>query len=137
MKTEKIGQRNITIIYEEPFRTTTHLILGDDRVYVCDTFIGPGSMNRVEKILKEEGAEGKPIVVFNSHADWDHIWGNCYYDDAYILAHRTGRERVLAEGETDLERNKDRMDGEVIITPPNLVFETSVTFADDEIEFFH
>ncbi|MFW9918879.1 MAG: MBL fold metallo-hydrolase [Candidatus Thorarchaeota archaeon] len=137
MKIERIGQRNITIIYDEPFQTTTHLILGEERVYVCDTFLGPDSMRKVEKVLKKEGVGGMRVVVFNSHADWDHIWGNCYFEGASIIGHTFSRKRVIEEGESELEKWKDSKQGEVTLVPPNLLFENRLYFADDHIEFYH
>lgn len=137
MKIERIGERNITIIFEDPFPTTTHLVLGDNRTYVCDTFLGTDPMKKVAKIVQKEVKEERPVVVFNSHADWDHIWGNCYFKDSPIIGHKTSRKRIQEEGEADLERWKDNIQGEVILMPPNLLFDTRLVFADDEIEFFH
>ena len=79
MELHRIGERNLTIAFQEPFYTTVHLIFGDQRVYVCDTFLGPDSMEEIARIIKENGHQDKPIVVFNSHADWDHVWGNSKY----------------------------------------------------------
>ena len=137
MKVEKIGQRNITLIYEEPFRTTTHLVIGEHRVYVCDTFIGTGSMKLVEKVLKKEGVEKKPVVVFNSHADWDHIWGNCYFQDAMIISHRECRNRMIAEWKDEMKRNAEFKRGEVILSQPTEVFDEKYIFEDDGVEFYH
>ncbi len=137
MKIERNGQRNITFIFEEPFQTTTHVILGEHRVYVCDTFLGTDSMKKVEKVLHKEGVKGQEIVVFNSHADWDHIWGNCYFGNSPIIGHTSSRKRVAEEGEKLLEKWKDSKQGDVILTPPNLLFQHRLYFADDAVEFYH
>ncbi len=137
MNIERITDRNITVIFEEPFRTATHLILGDNRVYVCDTFLGPDSMTVVSKIIEQEGMNKKPVVIFNSHADWDHIWGNCHFKKAVTVGHLYTRERILSEGEAELRRWSDYMQGTVTLRSPNLLFTTKVRFADDNVEFFH
>ncbi len=136
MKFDRMG-RNLTVAFQDPFYTTTHLIFGEHRVYVCDSFLGPKSMEEIAKIIKDEGADDKPVVVFNSHADWDHIWGNCYFKDAMILGHEQCRVRINEEGEAELEKNGEHQQGEVILTPPTVVFEDKYIFEDDGMEFFY
>lgn len=137
MQIEQIGERNVTVIHERPFRTITHLILGEKRVYVCDTFLGPEPMREVSEVLRDRGASDKPVVVFNSHSDWDHIWGNCYFQDSLIVAHVENPRRLLREGEKDMKEWGENRQGEVILQPPNLLFERSLSFADDQVEFFY
>ena len=83
------------------------------------------------------GQQEKPVVVFNSHADWDHIWGNCFFKEAMILGHENCRIRIQKDGPADLKRNAMRQQGEVILVPPTATFEESYVFDDDEIEFFY
>jgi cyclase len=137
MELHWIGERNLTVAFQEPFYTTTHVIFGDHRVYVCDTFIGPDSMAEIARIIKENGHQDKPIVVFNSHADWDHVWGNCYFEGAMILSHRDTRTRMINEWDDELEKNQEFQRGLVILTPPTTVFDTNYIFEDDRVEFFH
>lgn len=137
MELHWIGERNLTVAFQEPFYTTTHLIFGDHRVYVCDTFIGPDSMVEIARIIKENGHQDKPIVVFNSHADWDHVWGNCYFKGAMILSHRDCKTRMIIEWADELKKNQEFQRGTVILTPPTTVFDTNYIFEDDGVEFFH
>jgi len=137
MELYRLGERNLTVAFLEPFYTTTHLIFGDNRVYVCDTFLGPDSMKDIMKIIKDNGHQDKPIVVFNSHADWDHVWGNCYFEDAMILGHRECKIRMEKEWEDELKRNQEFKKGEVILAPPNTVFDEKYIFEDDGVEFFY
>jgi len=131
------GERNLTVAFQEPFYTTTHLIFGDHRVYVCDTFLGPDSMKDVAKIIKDNGHNEKPVVVFNSHADWDHMWGNCFFDDAMILSHRECRNRMAIEWDEELKKNQEHQRGKVVLARPTHVFDEKHIFEDDGIEFFH
>ena len=137
MELHRLGERNLTIAFLEPFYTTVHLIFCDHRVYVCDTFLGPDSMKDIAKIIKDNGHQDKPIVVFNSHADWDHVWGNCFFEDAMILSHRECKTRMVAEWEDEMKKNQESQRGTVILTPPTTVFDTNYIFEDDGIEFFH
>lgn len=137
MQIEKLGERNIRIAFGEDMPTTTHIIIGENRVYVCDTYLGPLPMQEVSKLLETEGAANRPIVVFNSHADWDHIWGNCYFTASLIAAHSSSRKRVLEDGENDLKKWGEYVEGEVTLIPPNLLFDTKLIYADDGVEFYH
>ncbi|MFW9849907.1 MAG: MBL fold metallo-hydrolase [Candidatus Thorarchaeota archaeon] len=136
MEFKKMG-RSLAITFQDPFPTTTFLIFGENRVYVCDTFLGPKSMEKISNTIWERGADDKPIVVFNSHADWDHIWGNCYFKDSMILAHEKCKIRIQEEGPSDLEKNRMHIQGNVILTPPTVTFGTNYVFDDDEVEFFY
>lgn len=55
MELHWLGERNLTVAFQEPFYTTIHLIFGNHRVYVCDTFLGPDSMIDNARIIKENG----------------------------------------------------------------------------------
>jgi glyoxylase-like metal-dependent hydrolase (beta-lactamase superfamily II) len=94
-------------------------------------------MKDVERIIKENGHQDKPIVVFNSHADWDHVWGNCYFEGAMILSHRECKTRMVAEWDDEMKKNQDEQRGKAILTPPTTVFDEKYIFEDDEIEFFY
>ncbi|TFH08390.1 MAG: MBL fold metallo-hydrolase [Candidatus Thorarchaeota archaeon] len=137
MELHRLGKRNLTVAFLEPFYTTVHLVFGDHRVYVCDTFLGPDSMRVIAKIINENGHQNKPIVVFNSHADWDHVWGNCYFEGAMILGHRECKTRMVTEWEDEMKKNQEFQRGTVILTPPTTVFDTNYIFKDDGVEFFH
>jgi len=137
MELHRLGERNLTVAFQEPFYTTTHLIFGDHRIYVCDTFLGPDSMKEISRIIKENGHQDKPLVVFNSHADWDHVWGNCFFEDAMILSHRECRNRMIIEWEEELEKNREFQRGDVNLARPTYVFDEKYIFEDDGIEFFH
>lgn len=137
MELHWLGERNLTIAFLEPFYTTVHLIFGNKRVYICDTFLGPDSMIDIVRIIMENGHQDKPIVVFNSHADWDHVWGNCYFEGSMILGHRECKTRMVAEWEDEIKKNQEFQRGKVILTPPTTVFDVNYFFEDDGVEFFH
>ena len=47
-------------------------------VIVLDTLLCPEDMETVMHEVREELA-GRELLVVNSHADWDHCWGNNYF----------------------------------------------------------
>ena len=76
-------------------------------------------------------------MVFNSHGDYDHYWGNAAFDQALIIGHEECRSRILVESEEALLANQEQKKGEVIIKAPYLVFTDRLSFPDDGLTFFH
>jgi len=137
MKAEKVGTRGVLFAFDDPINVNVYLILGENHVFVCDTSCGPQHMEIVDEFLKKEGHSEKSVVVFNSHADWDHIWGNCFFEGTNIIAHDTGWGRFMKGAEESLARHLHYTRGEVILTPPTLYFTESIDFKGEGVEFFY
>ncbi|MFW9835152.1 MAG: MBL fold metallo-hydrolase [Candidatus Thorarchaeota archaeon] len=137
MKVEKIGSRGLLFPFKDPFLTNVYVIFGNERVYVLDTFLGIDSMVTVKKEIRERGFGDLPVVVFNSHGDYDHYWGNAAFEDALIIGHELCRTRVLREHEQAIQANEEQKKGEVILKAPSLVFSERLSFPNDEVTFFH
>ncbi len=142
MKIQEIGSRGIVFTFDdlstENFEcpTNVYVIKGEKYVYICDTFLGPKSMAGVKEYL-EKNQISKPIVLFNSHYDYDHYWGNCAFNFIMIIGHKLCYDHIIKKGEEDKETYKKYLRGEVIITPPNLLFRKEIKFIEDDITFFH
>ncbi len=116
--------------------TNVYAIVGNKYIFICDTCLGPDSMAQVIDHLKNL-TQIKPLIIFNSHADWDHIWGNCYFPNSLIIAHHLCRQRIQAEGERDLLQYSLYCRGEVELVLPNLTFDTEIVFPGEGIKFFY
>jgi len=110
------------------------LILGVSHNFVIDTGVGSGSVAPILEYLKNDG---KPIVVINTHGDWDHVWGNHVFKDSLIVAHKICHQMLDAHWEAAFERNKATADGEVKKCLPNLVFDSDLYFAEDRVKIFY
>ena len=137
MEVEKIKSRGLLFSFKDPFLTNVYVIIGEERVFVLDTFLGLDSMKVVKQTLVDEGCDNLPIVVFNSHGDYDHYWGNAAFNGAHIIGHELCRKRVLKEHEQAIQENVEQKKGEVILKAPSLVFSERLSFPDDEVTFFH
>lgn len=98
------------------------VVFGETVSAVVDTLIRPEDMMPVREMLAERG---RPILVVNTHADWDHTWGNAAFPDTPIIAHRLCRAVMLTEGQRTLEEKRatepKRFRG-VTIVPPTITF---------------
>ena len=137
MKPVKISNRNV--MFTEPMPDygcdlNIGLILGVKHNFVIDTGVGSGSVLPVLDYLK---GDEKPIIVVNTHRDWDHMWGNWVFENSLIVAHRKCREFMEKNWETKLEMFGKYIDGEVRKCLPNLVFDSCLDFAEDGVSIFY
>lgn len=137
MKSERVGTRGLLFGFEEPYRTNVFVINGSRHVFICDTCLGSEPMNLVKEFLAENGLGSKPVVMFNSHGDYDHYWGNGCFKSSLIIGHELCRRRIEKEAQQSLEGFKDHMLVDVEIVAPNVVFDKRLFFAEEGVEFYH
>ncbi|MGY5864063.1 MAG: MBL fold metallo-hydrolase [Candidatus Thorarchaeota archaeon] len=137
MKVEKIGSRGLLFSFKDPYLTNVYVIIGKEQVFILDTSLGSEPMRFVKETLEKQDYEDRPIVIFNSHGDYDHYWGNAVFDDALIIGHLYCRSRILEEGKGALRKYKDHKRGDVVIKAPSLTFYKRLEFPDEGISFFH
>lgn len=130
----KVGSRGVIITFEDDIRV--YLIQADKKWFLCDTHLGPQSMEYIYKYISKQSNE-KEVIVFNSHSDWDHIWGNCSFQGGIIIGHETCRKRMSEIGEFDLARLSGYHCGTIKLVLPNLTFNDKIIFPEDEIEFIY
>ena len=66
-------------LMDEAHETTGYLVIGRDRACVIDTMNGYNDL--CETVWK---LTDKPITVINTHGHPDHIYGNVYFNEAYL-----------------------------------------------------
>ena len=98
------------------------IILGETVSAVVDTLIRPADMTPVRDMLERHG---RPTLVVNTHADWDHSWGNAAFPDTPIIAHRLCRAEMLTKGQrtlTEKQAAEPERFRDVTIVPPTITF---------------
>ena len=141
MLVRKVGKRGFVISFENDYigdTTNIYVINTEETIFVCDTFLGPKSMDQVVNYeeLKDAFTE-KKIIVFNSHFDWDHVWGNNYFKDEMIISHEKCKENLIKYGEEGLEKHGEQKEGEVELVYPKITFSDKLVFEKEGVEFFH
>ncbi len=136
MKVERVESRGYMFTWDDPYRTNVYAINGDKHLFICDTFLGIEPMEEVLKHLRAEEIN-KPVVVFISHMDYDHYWGNGAFKDSLIISHEHGWARIYDEHEDTYTRHTHHKRGTVEMIPPNMVFKDKVIFPEDGVEFFY
>ncbi|MCX6643369.1 MAG: MBL fold metallo-hydrolase [Candidatus Bathyarchaeota archaeon] len=137
MDLQKVGTRGYLFTFNNPYHTNVYVINAPKHIYVLDTFLGPTPMRLVKDQLMKEGVKDKPYIAFNSHADYDHYWGNQEFSGGWIIAHDSANRRIQAQGEENLKEYRQYSMGEVKITQPNLLFRKKLTLPEDKLEFIY
>ena len=66
-------------LMDEAHEATGYLVVGDREAYVIDTMMGYNDLNRAVREITD-----KPVNVINTHGHPDHIFGNVYFNRAYL-----------------------------------------------------
>jgi len=137
MKVQKVGSRGYVFTFEDPYKLNIYVINGEEHIFICDTGFGSDSVNELLDYLRTIDIHSKPFIVFNSHADYDHVWGNHVFKESEIIAHELSPEIFQKEGEEILEKYEKHKRGEVVLTPPNRLFKEKIVFKVEGVEFYH
>ena len=82
MDTEKLYIKELRpylYLFDENHEATGFLVIGEKKACLIDTMLGYHNYKEeIEKITD------KPVMVINTHCHPDHIYGNVYFDEAYI-----------------------------------------------------
>ncbi len=132
MIARSVGSRGMLLTFDDGI--SVYLIHGSRVTVLCDTHLGPDSMAAIQPYLNRN-RRSNPLMIFNSHADWDHIWGNCAFPDSFIIAHEACRTRMEDRGIFDLNENRAQVRGDVVLRFPDLTFRDHLTLADEGIVF--
>jgi glyoxylase-like metal-dependent hydrolase (beta-lactamase superfamily II) len=100
------------------------VLLGERYTVVFDTLYSPRDMAPVSELADRRR---RPVLVVNSHADYDHVWGNGAFPLASIVGHEACRERFLDDGDVaaTLRRLLPESPEEyslVVLRPPDVTF---------------
>jgi glyoxylase-like metal-dependent hydrolase (beta-lactamase superfamily II) len=92
---------NKIYLIDDNKNATAYLVIGENKALLIDTGTGFGDLYSLVKSLTK-----LPIIVVNTHAHYDHIWGNFQFEEAYIsnddkelyeYSYSKDTRRVLAE----------------------------------------
>jgi len=139
MQITKLTNRNTMFTTAENAEGDVHMgvIMGKKHNFIIDTGIGGDC---AKAMLDFIGNDDKPIVVINTHHDWDHVWGNWVFENCEIVAHRLCHELMDKNFEADMTRAKANGAynlGEVKKCLPNRLFDDVLGFPEDGITIVH
>ena len=126
----------------EGMEVDAYLILGERYAVMLDTQLCPADMAQIMDLYTPEIAK-RQLLCVNSHADWDHTWGNGYFGARVpILAHEHCLKRMTSDqAHQKLANYQTRYPvfREVKLVPPTITFSERLTIIDGSltIELLH
>jgi glyoxylase-like metal-dependent hydrolase (beta-lactamase superfamily II) len=128
----------------EGMEVDAYIVITDRHVIVLDTLLCPEDVSIMIQSVNNE-LRGRSLLCIDSHADWDHAWGNCYFTGenvAPIIAHDHCFTR-LQSTEAHLElldfQQLSSTFKNVFLLPPTITFKQHFTIHDSNltIELLH
>ena len=123
----------------EAMQVDAYVLFTKHYALVCDTLLCPQDMDALLSHLQQELAE-RQVLVFNSHADWDHAWGNSYFTGSHrvpIIAHEECATRLRSEEErvtlADFQHRSTLFET-VTLTPPLITFKEALSIHDHDLK---
>ncbi len=118
----------------ESMEVDAYAVITDRFVALLDTLLCPEDMAFVIEQLHDV-LPGRQLLVINSHADWDHAWGNCYFRQhgqatVPIIAHSHCFTRLNSpEAQVELHEYQQQYTvfPNVVLTPPTITFTQGLT----------
>jgi len=134
MEIKEVGSRGVVFMNE--MQEVSYLIKGKHQLILCDTSSDEKQMQIIEQYVINQGLSHKEWLLFNSHAHYDHIWGNSYLKNANIISSKACLNEMVekAEYEKNLYSEPNR---EIIIKYPNITFHNNFKLNEEEIEFLY
>lgn len=132
---KKIGKRGMIFQFND--QNLVYLIEGQEKLFLCDTHMGNESMDEIKDYIAENKLENKELIIFNSHSDYDHVWGNYSFKNNTIIGHESCRKRMQEKETIRLELLKEQIEEDVEIKLPTLTFAEKLVFEDERIEFIY
>jgi len=126
----------------------TFIVLTERYVLLIDTVINPVTARQMLAYARPHLTNGRQLLVINTHADYDHAWGNQLFAGphaeypapiigtrlcAELMRGREGAPRLQA-----LQAEEPAIFGEVVITLPTILFDEQLTIdgGDLTVELF-
>lgn len=129
----RVFRRNLNLPGEfDEMEVDAYVIVTERFLVFLDTMLCPEDMAVVMQHVQHE-LPGRELLVVNSHADWDHSWGNCYFTGPHaapIIAQDYCLVRLQSdEAHTELVDYQDRFPvfRHVLLTPPTITFNDRFT----------
>jgi len=111
----------------------TFIIVTERYVVLVDTVINPATARAMVEYARPYLVDGRQLLVVNTHADYDHAWGNQIFAGpqaeypAPIIATRLCaaqfQSTATAASLQQRQSQEPAIFGEVILTPPTILFD--------------
>lgn len=123
---------------------TSFAVISQRYVVLIDTLINHEAATFALDQVRD-ALDGRQLLIVNTHADWDHSWGNAIFagpaalHPATIIAHRLCGERMrsaeMRAGLADMQQQAPDDFGAVQIQPPTITFDQHLAIDGGDLSF--
>lgn len=109
------------------------VVVTERYVVIVDTLVSPAAARQMLDYARLHLRSGRQLLVVNTHADWDHTWGNQLFaaPGADIPALLIGNQRSRPLFDTleaanfldEMRHNNPGLFDDLVLTPPSLLFD--------------
>lgn len=140
----RVFRRSLSVVDQfELQEVNAYAVITTHYVVICDTLLCPEDMSILVQALHGV-INGRQLLVVNSHADWDHCWGNGYFTGTHaapIIAHEACRAYLLSrEAHSKLHAyQRFPIFRHTVLMPPSVTFADTLTLhgGDLTLKLFH
>ncbi len=132
------------LVFQYQQVVTSFAVICDRYVVLIDTLINPETAQTLLEAIHEALGAGRQLLVVNTHADWDHCWGNGVFagpsarQQVPIIGHRHCRDRLLSpEARTTLaqkQQDQPELYTNVKLVPPTVTFDESLMIDGGDLQ---
>ena len=90
-------------LMDEAHEATGYLVVGEEKACVIDTMNGYNDLHQAVRKITD-----KPVTVVNTHGHPDHIFGNMYFEEAYLNPADGELARMFTESPEFLEFAREK-----------------------------
>jgi glyoxylase-like metal-dependent hydrolase (beta-lactamase superfamily II) len=135
----RVFRRTLNDLHEfEGMEVDAYIIITERYLVIFDTLLCPEDSEIMMHMVKDQ-IIGRQLLVVNSHADWDHCWGNAYFTGYHatpIIAHNHSLTRMQSEeARQELIDFKQRYPvfHHVELIPPTITFNEGLTILGGDL----
>src|SRR3990170_7168068 len=105
-------------------QVTAGVVAGPDAAVLIDTLALPEETRQLRRFIERE-LQVPVRYIINTHYHADHSWGNCFFPEAMVVAHRRCYDLLNTRGRAalDAEKKENAQLREVDIVLPSATFE--------------
>jgi cyclase len=121
---ERIAE-NVYFFQSELYaQVTAGVVSGPDGAVLIDTLALPEETQQLRRFIDRE-LQVPVRYIINTHYHADHSWGNCFFPEATVIAHRKCYDFLKGRGQAalDSEKKENPQLREVEIVLPSVTFE--------------
>jgi glyoxylase-like metal-dependent hydrolase (beta-lactamase superfamily II) len=112
VRVERLSERVLMLTEDSPMENIVVAVAAKKGIVVIDSTGSPATAALFRKAIEKEFARSDFKYVINTHAHWDHSWGNQVFPEAVVIGHENSLGQAAQQArsaENMLRRGRERV----------------------------